>query len=394
MMQPLLMIPGPVEISPGVRAAHDVAPPSHTAPDLIEAYGDVLRATIRVWGADERSEALVIPGSGTTAMELAAANLLREGSRVVVVNTGYFSLRMVEIARRYGAHVQAIDSAPGERPDNEAIRLAIENYAPEVVFATHVDTSTGVRVDPEVIVRAAGDALTVFDGVCATAAEPFEMAKLGADVYLTGSQKALGLPAGLALAVFSHRALKRRSQIDPPPLVLDIESWRPIMHAYLEGRPSYFATPATNLVMAARVALQEIEHTQFEGQIGMPARVALHRRAARAMNHAWRSLELRHLADEEARGVTLSALKVPQGIQASIPQAVAKRGVSIAGGLYPGLQKTTFRVGHMGYCVTQPEMLERTVGAVAEALSELGVPAAEPNRAIAAFRDAWGGVRP
>lgn len=386
-MRSLLMIPGPVEVSPAVREAHDVVPPSHTAPDLIAAYGEALELTLEVWSAAPNSQPFIIPGSGTTAMELAAGNLIRQGKPVLVVNTGYFSQRMMEIARRYGADVHSVDAEPGFAPSPDEIEAAVKEYGPEIIFATHVDTSTGVRMDPRLVVDAADGALTVFDGVCATAAEPFDMAALGADVYLTGSQKALGLPAGLAVAVFSSRAIERRREVDAPPLYLDIESWQPIMDAYREGRPSYFATPATNLVLAARVGLREIVETRFDGTRGMAARSALHRYAADAMRTAWEALGLDHLAPPELRGVTLCALKVPAGVESPVPPAIARHGVSVAGGLYPGLQKTYFRVGHMGHCVTQLDMLERTVQAVAMGLNDLGGAESSPDEAVAVFRE-------
>lgn len=387
-MTALLMIPGPIEVSPAVRAAHDVIPPGHQAPNLIEAYGQSLEKTLKVWNAPAGSMPFIVPGSGTTAMDMAAANLVTAGTRVLVVNTGYFSQRMMEIVRRYGGDVSSVDAEPGSAVELGALAKAVERVKPEVIFSTHVDTSTGVRMEPCHVAEVAGDALTVFDGVCATAAEPFDMSALKADVYLTGSQKALGLPPGLAFAVFSERAVARRNAVDDPPLVLDIRSWQPIMQAYLERKPSYFATPATNLVLAAATGLDEILAAEFNGKTGMKARVAQHRRAAGAMWMAWDAMQLESLTDREARGVTLSAIKVPVGLSGPVPPAVRVKGVTIAGGLYPGLQKTYFRVGHMGYCVTQPEMLARTIRAVGDALNDLGGQV-DVDGAVSAFEGAY-----
>lgn len=391
-MRPLLMIPGPVEVSPAVRAAHDVVPPGHQAADLIDAYGEALELMLQVWSARADAEPFIVPGSGTAAMEMAAANLVRAGTRVLVVDTGYFSQRMMEILRRYGADVASVGVEPGRAPSIDEIREAGRTHRPQVVFATHVDTSTGVRMEPCHVTEAVGEwsPLTVFDGVCATAAEAFDMDRLGADVYLTGSQKALGLPPGLALAVFSAKAIARRGEVDSPPLYLDVESWRPIMAAYRERRPSYFATPATNLVMAARTGLREIAETRWGARTGTAARWALHEHASRAMCAAWDAIGLEHVAAPDVRGVTLSALKVPPSVAEPVPPRVKAHGVVVAGGLYPGLQKTYFRVGHMGYSITQPAMLERTVAAVASALSELGAPEANPDAAVESFRRAYG----
>ena len=117
-------------------------------------------------------------------------------------------------------------------PSLEAIEAALTLAPTRALFATHVDTSTGVRVDAGALARLATThgALSVFDGVCATAAERFEMETWGADVYLTASQKAIGLPAGLALLVASARAMEAREGLKlAPPMSLDWKQWLPIM---------------------------------------------------------------------------------------------------------------------------------------------------------------------
>ena len=217
-------------------------------------------------------------------------------------------------------------------------------------------------------------ALSVFDGVCATAAERFEMAAWHADVYLTASQKAIGLPAGLALLVASPRALQARQSLQQlPPLSLDFEQWLPICSAYEERRPSYFSTPATNLVRALDVSLKEQLASRHGDLTGMQARFALHQRAADAMRAAWEAMGLQLLvASPSLAANTLSAIRYPDGVDASLVKRIAARGVIVAGGLHPKHKSEYFRVGHMGAVVERPEALLRTVEAVATALSEGG----------------------
>ncbi|HEX4494835.1 MAG TPA: aminotransferase class V-fold PLP-dependent enzyme [Thermoanaerobaculia bacterium] len=368
---PLLMIPGPVELSPAVLAAASVPPPSHTAPRLIEAFGQSIERMREVWRAEAASQPFILAGSGTLAMEVAAANLIEPGDRALVGVTGYFSERMTEILRRYGAEVTEVTAPVGEAPAAEAIREALERGGPfKALFATHVDTSTGVRVDPEPICRLAREAgaLAVFDGVCATAAERFEMAAWGADLYFTASQKAIGLPPGLALMVAGERVLAARAarKAPPPPLFLDWASWIPIHRAYEERKPSYFATPATTLVMALATGLGEIV------EMGVGARVDAHARAAAALRAAWQVLGLRSVAGPAVTANTLSALFFPAGIDASLLPRITARGVLVAGGLHPAVKANSFRVGHMGYTVTRPDSLRRTVEAIAGALQESG----------------------
>jgi alanine-glyoxylate transaminase/serine-glyoxylate transaminase/serine-pyruvate transaminase len=369
---PLLMIPGPVEVSPTVLAAAAGPPPAHTAPRLIAAFGVALARMRAVWQADAASQPFILAGSGTLAMEVAAANLIEPGERALVLNTGYFSERMTAILRRAGAEAIELAAPVGEAPGVDAVRDALQRNGPvKAIFATHVDTSTGVRVDPEPLCRLAREAgaLAVFDGVCAAAGERFAMASWGADLYFTASQKALSLPPGLALMVAGERALAAREsrRAGPPPLYLDWQSWLPVHRAYEGGKLSYFATPATGLVMALEAGLGEILEN------GIQARVAAHARAATALRHAWQALGLESVPKSDAvTANTLSVLVFPSGIDASLLPRIAARGVTVAGGLHPAVKATSFRIGHMGYTVTRPDYLRRTVDAVAGALSEAG----------------------
>jgi alanine-glyoxylate transaminase/serine-glyoxylate transaminase/serine-pyruvate transaminase len=315
-------------------------------------------------------------------MEMAVANVIAPRDAVIVVNTGYFSDRLVEMLHRAGADVVDLTAVPGEAPNASRAEGACEDLARsgrpvKAIFATHVDTSTAVRCDPRPLAEIARrhGALSIFDGVCATAAERFEMEAWDADVYLTASQKAIGLPPGLALLVASERAMAAREQRDGSiPLVLDWRSWLPIMRAYEARKPAYFATPPTNLVLALAVGLSEILAD------GMEARFALHERGAAAMRAAFSALGLRNVparADQAAH--TLSALRFPAGVDASLVGKIAARGVHVAGGLHPAIRWEYFRVGHMGYCLTRPDVLMRTVEAIGEALAASHHPADTPG---------------
>lgn len=393
MSRPLLMIPGPVEVSPAVQAAGEAPPPGHLAPRFVESFGACLQMMRRVWLADEASRPFVVAGGGTLAMEMAVANLLEPGERALVVSTGYFSDRLVEMLRRYGAEVAEVRADEvGGAPDPDRVAAALsalrDGGAVKALLATHVDTSTGVRVDPAPLARLAREAgvLSIFDGVCATAAERFDMAGWEADVYLTASQKAVGVAPGLALLVASGRAIEARERRagTPPPLYLDWEAWRPVMEAYEHRRAAYFSTPATTLVAALEVALREILAA------GMPARFELHARAARALREAWAALGLRQVPlRDELAAHTLSALRLPAGVDASLVARIAERGVVVAGGLHPAIRSEYFRVGHMGYAVTRPEMLRRTVDAIGGALEAAGAPG--DARAARAAIDAFAG---
>jgi len=385
--RPLLMIPGPVELSPAVIEAFSGPSPGHLAPGFIESFGRALEMMREVWQAGPDTHPFVIGGGGTAAMNVATANLMEPGETAVVVNTGYFSDRMAEMLRRQGADVAEVISpaGPGAAPSVDEVERALEENGPvKALLATHVDTSTGVRIDPQPLARLARERgiLTVFDGVCATGGESFRMEEWGADVYLTASQKALGAPPGLALLLASPRAMEARARrlSAPPPMYLDLEQWMTVMDAYEARRPAYFSTPATNLIVALEAALHEIVED------GIERRVARHQHVARALGSAWAALGLQPVpVRPELRAATLSALYLPEGVDAAdVVGGSARHGVVVAGGLHPQIRHRCFRVGHMGYAITRKEMLLRTIGAVGAALRDAGASDVDPEGALQA----------
>jgi alanine-glyoxylate transaminase/serine-glyoxylate transaminase/serine-pyruvate transaminase len=385
------MIPGPVELSPAVVEALSGPTPGHLAPRFIESFGRVLEMMREVWQAGADSHPFVIGGGGTAAMNVATANLLEPGETAVVVNTGYFSDRLAEMLRRQGADVAEVVSpnGPGDAPLARDVERALDENGPvKALLATHVDTSTGVRIDPCPLARLARERgiLSVFDGVCATGGESFRMEEWGADVYLTASQKALGAPPGLALLVASPAAMEARARrrSAQPPMYLDLEQWMTVMDAYEARRPAYFSTPATGLILALEAALAEIVAD------GVERRVARHQRVASALSSAWAELGLRPVpVAPELQSATLSALYPPEEVDAAdVVRGAAAHGVAVAGGLHPQIRNRSFRVGHMGYAVTRREMLLRTVEAVGAALRDAGASGADSARALAAAEGA------
>ncbi|WP_394821177.1 pyridoxal-phosphate-dependent aminotransferase family protein [Pendulispora albinea] len=379
--RPLLMIPGPIEISDAVRQAASGPPPGHLAPSLIAAFGLALRRMRHVWLSGASSQPLVVSGSGTLAMEIAVLNTMQPGDRALVLHTGYFSARMADMLARRSVNVDVVRAPFGQAPETSEVESAIARAKEEkrpfkALFVTHVDTSTGVLADARALcgVARANGLLSIVDGVCATGAERFEMEAWGADVYLTASQKAIGLPPGLALLVFSERALQARARLEvAPPLSADLDAWLPIMRAYEAGQPSYFATPATPLIAALAVGLGEILGAEGAAEPAgaeaaeraMNARFALHERAAKAMRAAWAALGLALVpARESITAHTLSAIQYPAGVDVSAVARITAQGVIVAGGLDPENKAKYFRVGHMGYSATQPAHLLRTIRAV------------------------------
>lgn len=389
MTAPLLMIPGPIELSDAVKRAAASAPPSHVDPHFIEVFGKALDDMLHVWQAGADATPFAVAGGGTLAMEAAVTNLLDPGELALVVNTGYFGDRMTEMLSRRGVEVHSLTCEPGSAPTPADLDRYL-NERPhdfKAVFVTHVDTSTGVRADAQgfATVAASHGVLSIFDGVCATAGEGFFMEEWGADVYLTASQKAVGLPPGLALWVASPKAMEARSKLStPPPMTMDWLVWAPIMAAYRARKPSYFSTPATSLGLALGASFDEMLSESASPSEGMTERFAQHERAADGMRAAWKALGLQLLPQPGLEANTLSALYYPEGVDSGLLPLIKANGAIVAGGLHKALKTQYFRVGHMGVVTNQPDALRATISAVAKGLCEYGH-LCDESAALAAF---------
>ncbi len=365
----LLMIPGPIEFTPEVLQAMGLPTTGHLATNFIEVFGQTLDRLREVF-LSSSGQPFVVAGSGTLAMDMAAANLIEPGDRALVVHTGYFSERFAAILERYGARVERVCSpAIGDAPAPEEVDAALGRGNYKVMTITQVDTSTGVLADVRRL-AALGNrygVLVVVDGVCSIAGEELRQDEWGVDVALTASQKAVGVPPGLALVVAGPRALEafRRRKTPVPNYYADWTEWLPVMEAYQSRRPRYFATPAVNLVWALHVSLGQILAE------GMEARIARHRRLARAVWAAVSALGLRMVPiGPEKAAHTMTAVYYPEGVDSTLLEAVQRAGVILAGGLHPEIRTRYFRIGHMG-AVNRSDILA-TVGAIEEGLARLG----------------------
>jgi alanine-glyoxylate transaminase/serine-glyoxylate transaminase/serine-pyruvate transaminase len=194
------------------------------------------------------------------------------------------------------------------------------------------------------------------------------MDEWGVDLALTASQKAIGVPPGLALLVAGPRAMDAFKARKTPVLnyYADWTNWLPVMQAYEARKTAYFGTPAVNLIFALNVSLGLILAE------GMEARFARHRKIGCAAKAAMQALGLGQVpVRPEAAANTMTAPRFPAGIAGPDFLAKAgKAGVTLAGGLHPAIRAEYFRIGHMG-SANMGDILA-TVGAIETALAELG----------------------
>ncbi|MFZ5915671.1 MAG: pyridoxal-phosphate-dependent aminotransferase family protein [Chloroflexota bacterium] len=364
----LLMIPGPIEFDPAVMQAMGEPTTSHVASDFIEAFGQALDRMCQTWLAPD-GQPFVVAGSGTLAMDMAVANLVEPGDRALVINTGYFSDRMAAILQRYGAEVDQVRAPVGDRPSMAQVEAALSQANYKVLTITHVDTSTGVIADLENWAKLScqWETLTIVDGVCSVAGEELRQKDWCIDVVLTASQKAVGVPPGLALLVAGPKAMEafRRRRYPVANYYADWSLWLPIMEAYRARKPAYFGTPPVNLISALNVSLGQILDE------GLETRFERHRRMSRAIKAAIRALGMDQVpVCDQVAANTLTAPRYPRGVDASFLGHVQQAGAILAGGLHPEIKGEYFRIGHMG--VTGYGDLLATIGALEQGLMAVG----------------------
>jgi aspartate aminotransferase-like enzyme len=371
-----LFTPGPTPVPPEVLAAMAQPIIHHRGSDFRALYERTLARLKDVFRTQR--DVLMFTASGSGAMESAVANLCAPGERVVVVAAGYFGERWAQIARAYGCDVDVLAYEWGEAP--EADDVAARARGAKAVFVTHSETSTGVVADVESLASAARDAgaLSVVDAVSSLGAVPLETDAWGVDVVVSGSQKALMTPPGIAFAAVSDDAWERRA--DAPRFYFDWEGTRKA-----QAKLDAVFTPAVSLVAGLDVALGLL-HEQ-----GLEAAFEHHRRLGRACREGVKAMGLELFSPDDDRSAVVTAVRAPEGVDADQLVRVLRdrHGITLAPGQGP-LKGNVFRIGHIGWFDVFD--ITTALAGVELALGELG---ASIERGVAVTRalDAWEGTK-
>ena len=365
-----LLTPGPTPVPPEVLAAISQPIVHHRSPDFRPVYDRTLARLKEVFRTE--SDVLLFGSAGTGAMESAVANLCSPGERVLVVSAGHFGERWRAIASSYGTSVETLEYAWGEvpSPDDLAARLADLGGA-KAVFLTHSETSTGVVCDLQALAAAASEhgALSVVDAVSSLGAVPVETDAWSLDVVLSGSQKALMTPPGLAMVSASQQAWAARG--DSPRFYFDWERTRKA-----QGTLDAPFTPPVSIVAGLDVALGLLL------EAGLEAVFDRHVRLGRACREGAKAMGLELFSPDEDRSAVVTAIRAPEGIDATeLVLALRDRfGITIANGQGP-LKGKIFRIGHIGYFDVFD--ITTALAAVELVLAELG---ADIERGVAVTR--------
>jgi len=335
-----LLTPGPTPVPPEVLAALAEPVIHHRARDYREIYERCLARLADVYRT--QNDVLMFTTSGTGAFESAVANLTSPGDRQLVLSAGNFGERWAGMAKAFGADLVHTRLNWGETPEPEDLRAALADAGDvKVVYLTHSETSTGVVCDVQSLAAVAKDAgaLVVVDAVSSLGAVPLETDAWDIDVVVSGSQKALMTPPGVAFVAVSAQALEAAARATTPRYVLDWERTRKAQ----EKLDAPF-TPPVSLVRGLDVALGLLLDE------GLEAAFDRHARLGRACREGAKAMGLELYSPDEERSAVVTAIRAPDGVDATevVSELRDRFGITIANG-QAELKGKVFRIGHIGW---------------------------------------------
>lgn len=355
MKKEYIYTPGPTPVPPEVALAQ-VRMVHHRTDEFGVTLGRVLEGLKYVFKTE--NEVILLTSSGTGGMEAAMTNCFSPGDKVIAYSGGKFGERLVELARCFDLETVEVQYGWGANADPASLEEALERH-PDTkgVFLTHSETSTGVVNDVGAFgkVLAGRDILFMVDAISGLGAVDFRADEWGVDLAVSGSQKGLMTPPGLAFVAVSERAWKA---METAKLGRYYFCFKAARAAQSKKPPQTPFTPAITLVQALDVALEMLRRE------GLDTVFRRHELFARATQAAVEALGLEFLAEDRSRAFVCTSVKSPEGLNSGdlVKYMRNEFGVSIAGG-QGKLKGKTFRLGHVGFfdrfdIVTQVAALE------------------------------------
>lgn len=361
--KPRLLTPGPTPLPEEVRLALSRDMCHHRKTDFQKIMRRVQEKCQRLFGTSQ--PVLPLACSGTGAMTAAVFSLLDPGDHALVINAGKFGERWQEIANNRGVKIITLDVEWGYAVNPEDVKDILGKH-PEIkaILMQLCETSTGVLQPVREIGAIKGEKLLIVDGISAVGISPCPMDEWRIDCLLTGSQKGLMLPPGLALLALSENAWQTARQIQPGCYYFNLPKER----SMLEKGQTAFTTPI-NLIIGLDAALDMLF------TYGLPALYKKQFALSMLVRQATLAMGLSLLAQNNwAWGVT--AIVLPDGIDGGeiLKRLEKDYGIIMAGG-QDRLKGRIVRFGHMGWidwgdCVAGLSALAETLSAVGYAIQD------------------------
>jgi len=337
LMHKKLFIPGPTEVHPDVLAKMATPMIGHRSKDASKLQREITEKMRQVFHT--QNPILLSTTSGSGLMEGSIRSLTAK--RAAVFSVGAFGNRWAKMAEANNVPVDKFESEWGKPTTPEMVDKALATGKYDVFTVTHNETSTGVMNPFEEIAevrRKYPDVLWLADAVSSMAGAKIEVDKLGVDLCITSTQKALALPPGMAICSVSPRALEHGKQVKYRGWYLDILE----LYKYVETKDhQYSATPSLSHMFAMNFQLDRILAE------GLEKRYARHKEMAE-FTRAWAKRNFALFPVERYASVTLTTITNTKNINvANLNSELGKIGLQISNG-YGDLKEKTFRIAHMG----------------------------------------------
>jgi len=335
-----LFSPGPTMLPPEVLLKMAEPVMHHREPEFEKIFAEIREGLKYLF--QTKNEVMVFTSSGTGAMEGAISNILSRGDKALVVRGGKFGERWGEICKAYGIEFIPIDVEWGRAVDPGQIRKALESDpAIRAVYTQASETSTGVKhpiLEIAEILKKHEDKVVVVDAITGVGVFDIPMDQWGIDVLVSGSQKALMLPPGLAFAALSEKAWKLVERSNLPKYYFDFKKE---LKSTKKNQSSY--TPAISLFVGLRESLNMIRKE------GLDSLFRRHQLLARATQEAVKALGL-GLYAPDSPSEAATAVKIPEGIDGErLKDLFFERfGITVAEGQDRAKGKI-IRIAHLGY---------------------------------------------
>ena len=363
MPQPVLLNPGPVNVSPRVREALLRGDLCHREPEFSDLLAAVRRKLCQAF-APAGYTAVVLSGSGTLAVEAMVASCVPEGRKLLVVNNGVYGDRMRQMADAHRIPTAELCWAWTEPPDSAQLAAALDDDpAIAAVALVHHETTTGLlnpAAEVGALVRRAGRVF-LLDAVSALGGETLDLARDGVDACACTANKCIQGQPGVSFVLVRDEAMHamQRNSADYPRRSLYLHL---PLHWEAQGQGGIPFTPSVPAWYALDAALDELLEETPAG------RIRRYRGAAELLRGGFDELGLDCLLPPELRSNSLTALRLPHGLDyTDLHDGLKRRGFVIYAG-QGALQSEIFRVANMGHLTIDD--FRRFLAALAEVLSD------------------------
>jgi len=354
-MHKKLFIPGPVEVRPEVLEKMATPMIGHRTKDASTLQREISEMVMKLFYT--ANQIILSTTSGSGLMEGAIRSCTRK--RAVVFSIGAFGDRWHQMAQRNNVPADKVSVEWGKATTPDLVDEALSTGKYDLMTITHNETSTGVMCPVKEIaevVKKYPDVIWCMDTVSSMGGTKIDVDGLGVDICITSTQKAIGLPPGMAICSISEKALDAAKQVEFRGFYLDLLA----LYNYIQKKDyQYPSTPSLSHMFALHYQLNHILEE------GLENRFARHLAMA-TMVRDWAKTHFELFAEEHYASNTVTAIKNVRGISvADLNKQLGERGFMISNG-YGALKEQTFRIAHMADCT--PAEIDELLGHINEIL--------------------------